>query len=144
MSALYFEPAKTRAQKILAAKLRAENIKIAENQRIEGWEVDIFLPQYFLLIEIDGFFHLSAKQQEKDRQKDESLQTAGYHVLRFTNSQIYQDDKGCLQKIKRVIASYDRQVKKSAQVKLGSTQWQTQLATYQKKLQEQEEEIAPE
>ncbi|HBL36762.1 MAG TPA: hypothetical protein DDZ55_08130, partial [Firmicutes bacterium] len=63
---MQFEPAKTGAQKILAAKMRAENMAFTENQRLEGWEVDIFLSQYYLVIEIDGFFHLSAKQQEKD------------------------------------------------------------------------------
>ena len=110
-----------------------------ENQRLEGWEVDIFLSQYYLVIEIDGFFHLSAKQQEKDLRKDQSLQAAGYHVLRFTNSQIHQDAQGCLREIKRFIDSHDLQVKKSAQVKQSSAEWREQLAAYRKKLQQEEE-----
>jgi very-short-patch-repair endonuclease len=136
---LQFEPAKTGAQKILAAKMRRENMAFTENQRLEGWEVDIFLSQYYLVIEIDGFFHLSAKQQEKDLRKDQSLQAAGYHVLRFTNSQIHQDAQGCLREIKRFIDSHDLQVKKSAQVKQSSAEWREQLAAYRKKLQQEEE-----
>ncbi|HBR28155.1 MAG TPA: hypothetical protein DD789_01825 [Firmicutes bacterium] len=136
---MQFEPAKTGAQKILAAKMRRENMAFTENQRLEGWEVDIFLSQYYLVIEIDGFFHLSAKQQEKDLRKDQSLQAAGYHVLRFTNSQIHQDAQGCLREIKRFIDSHDLQVKKSAQVKQGSAEWREQLAAYRKKLQQEEE-----
>lgn len=134
-----FEPLKTGAQKLLAEKLRAEEIAFQENQWLEGWEVDIFLPQYYLVIEIDGFYHLATKQQEKDLAKEQRLQAAGYHVLRFTNSQIYQDCKGCIKKIKAVLNNQQRQIKKGAQVEAGPTPWQAQLAAIQKKLKAAEE-----
>lgn len=134
-----FEPSKTGAQRLLASKLRAEEIPFTENQWLEGWEVDIFLPQYYLVIEIDGFYHLSTKQQAKDLAKDERLQAAGYHVLRFTNSQVYQDSKNCLEKIKAVINNHQRRVKKGAAVHSGPTPWQEQLATIKEKLNAEEE-----
>ncbi|NLY91363.1 MAG: DUF559 domain-containing protein [Firmicutes bacterium] len=134
-----FEPSKTGAQKLLAEKLRAEEIAFLENQWLEGWEVDIFLPQYYLVIEIDGFYHLTTKQQEKDRAKAQRLEAAGYHVLRFTNSQIYQDCKGCLQVIKAVLNNQERQIKRGAQVEAGPTPWQEKLAVLQRKLKAMEE-----
>lgn len=139
MSSLRFEPSKTGAQRLLAEKLRAEGISFTENQWLEGWEVDLFLSRYYLVIELDGFYHLSAKQQEKDLAKDRRLQAAGYHVLRFTNSQVYQDWKSCLAQIKNVINNQERQVKKGAQVASGPTQWQEQLAAIKKKLTAAEE-----
>ena len=134
-----FEPAKTGAQKLLAEKLRADHITFAENQWLEGWEVDIFLPQYYLVIEIDGFYHLSARQQAKDAEKDQRLQAAGYHVLRFTNSQIYQESKDCLREIKAFISGHERQVKKGAKVVPGPAGWQEQLAAYQRRIRNGEE-----
>lgn len=139
MRSLRFEPAKTGAQKILAEKLRAAEIAFLENQWLEGCEVDLFLPEYYLVIEIDGFYHLSSKQQEKDLVKEQKLRAAGYHVLRFTNSQIYQDWKGCLQAIKAVLDHQQRQIKKGARVETGPTPWQEKLAALQKELKAAEE-----
>ena len=63
---MWYEPAKTGAQKVLAAKLKAEKIEFVENRQLEGWEVDIYLPAYYLVVEVDGFYHLSLKQQARD------------------------------------------------------------------------------
>lgn len=134
-----YQPSKTGAQKLLASKLRAENIMFIENQWLEGWEVDIFLPQYYLVIEIDGFFHLSTGQQARDIQKDQRLTAAGYHVLRFTNTQIYQDSKSCLREIKEMIGSHKLQLKRGSQEEKVKANWQKQLAAYKKKLCAQEE-----
>lgn len=135
---LRFQPSKTGAQKLLAEKLRDDKISFMENQWLEGMEVDIFLPEYYLVIEIDGFYHLSVGQQAKDLQKDQRLQAAGYHVLRFTNSQIYQDCKECLQKIKTFIDGHDRQLKKGARAEDEQAPWQSKLAAYKKKLDQGE------
>lgn len=140
MRNLRFEPSKTGAQKLLAEKLRAAKISFSENHWLEGMEVDIFLPQYYLVIEIDGFYHLSAAQQVKDDQKDQRLQAAGYHVLRFTNSQIYQDTKECLRQIKAFMDGQDLQIKKGAGPESGQAPWQTQLAAYKKRLDSGKEE----
>ncbi|HEY8391508.1 MAG TPA: DUF559 domain-containing protein [Capillibacterium sp.] len=140
MRKLRFEPSKTGAQKLLAEKLRAAEIPFLENQWLEGSEVDLFLPQYYLVIEIDGFYHLSSKQQERDLVKEQRLQAAGYHVLRFTNSQIYQDWKGCLQEIKAVLDKQQRLMKKGAQIQTGPAPWQEKLAALQKRLKAAEEE----
>lgn len=124
---------------MLAEKLRNDNIGFTENQWLEGMEVDIFLPQYYLVIEIDGFYHLSAQQQARDLQKDQRLKAAGYHVLRFTNSLIYQDIKGCLQEIKAFLKGHEFQLKKGARTEEQQATWQAQLAAYKKKLNSEEE-----
>ena len=133
-----YEPAKTGAQKRLAKNLRAENIVFLENQMLEGWEVDIFLPEYYLVVEVDGFYHLSAFQQEKDKLKNNTLQAAGYHVLRFTNTEIYQDANKCVKKIKDLIKYHKQKLKKAEQVESETTPWQNKLADLRKVLREQE------
>lgn len=139
MRILRFQPSKTGAQRRLAEKLRDEKISFLENQWLEGMEVDIFLPEYYLVIEIDGFYHLSAGQQARDLQKDQRLQAAGYHVLRFTNSQVYQDIKECLRQIKVFIDGHDLQLKKGACPDEEQAPWQSQLAAYKKRLDQEEE-----
>jgi very-short-patch-repair endonuclease len=136
---LRYQPSKTGAQKLLAEKLRDEKISFMENQWLEGLEVDLFLPEYYLVIEIDGFYHLSAGQQAKDRQKDQRLQAAGYHVLRFTNSQIYQDSKACLHKIRAFIDGHDLQLKIGARPDDEQAPWQSKLAALKKRLDQEEE-----
>jgi len=135
---LRFQPSKTGAQRLLAEKLRDEKIGFLENQWLEGMEVDLFLPDYYLVIEIDGFYHLSAGQQARDLQKDRRLEAAGYHVVRFTNSQVYQDIKGCLRQIKAFIEGHDRQLKRGARPDEGQAPWQSQLAAYKKKPDQEE------
>lgn len=133
-----YEPSKTGAQKRLADKLRAENIVFLENQLLEGWEVDIFLSDYYLVVEVDGFYHLSVTQQEKDIVKNNTLQAAGYHVLRFTNTEIYQNTNKCVKKIKDLIENHKQKLKKAEQVETEKTPWQKKLAELQKALQDQE------
>lgn len=131
---LRFQPSKTGAQKLLAEKLRGEKIPFMENQWLEGMEVDLLLPEYYLVIEIDGFYHLSAGQQLRDLQKDHRLQGAGYHVLRFTNTEIYQNSKDCLRKIKAFIDGQDFHLKKGARSDDEQAPWQSKLAAYKEQL----------
>ena len=46
----------TDAQRNLAAKLRQKGWRVEENQVIAGAEADILLPEFKLIIELDGFF----------------------------------------------------------------------------------------
>lgn len=57
----------------------------AENRRrIEGWEVDIFLPALRLAIEYDGcYYHKGPSAVETERKKDQALRAAGIRVLRL-------------------------------------------------------------
>lgn len=138
MKVVWYEPAKTGAQKILAAKLQAEKIIFLENQQLEGWEVDIFLPRYYLVVEVDGFYHLSSKQQERDLEKDSRLRAAGYHVLRFTNAQIYQDGSRCVQEIKDIITKHNRKLKEVKKIDRPKMQWQKRLKELKEQLTNEE------
>jgi len=49
-----------------------------------------------LIIEIDGIQHSTIKGLERDRQRDEYLNSEGYHVLRFNNSEISTNVDGVI------------------------------------------------
>ncbi|HBK67277.1 MAG TPA: hypothetical protein DD811_05010 [Syntrophomonas sp.] len=138
MRVLRFEPSKTGAQKLLAEKLRAKKIAFLENQLLEGWEVDIFLPKYYLVVEVDGFYHLSTKQQERDLQKELRLRAAGYHVLRFTNSQVYQAGDKCVQEIKNLVEEHKLKLKQVEKAETTKTGWQKRLEEYNARLRMKE------
>lgn len=56
---------------------------------------------YKLVIECDGhdYHHASKAQVRKDYERENDLKMAGYDVMRFTGSQIYDDPYGCADKI---------------------------------------------
>lgn len=49
---------------------------------------DFFLPQYSLLIEIDGDYHKRSDQKMRDFCKDSVYEALGYNILRIKNSQV--------------------------------------------------------
>jgi very-short-patch-repair endonuclease len=59
------------------------------NTRIEGKEVDFAWWDARLIVEVDGYaYHRSPTAFETDRERDVVLVVAGWHVLRFTWTQI--------------------------------------------------------
>jgi hypothetical protein len=55
------------------------------NAIVEGLEVDVFWPQFTLIVELDGrAYHSDPTAFESDRVRDARLQRAGYRVLRVT------------------------------------------------------------
>lgn len=65
-----------------------------------------------ILIECDGheFHHKTKKQVEYDNERQLALQTAGYEVIRFSGSQIYNNPLGCAEKAYKYIVSRIKEV----------------------------------
>lgn len=54
------------------------------------YEVDIYLPDARLCVEVDGFqFHRSLQAFKKDRERQNAFVLAGYRVLRYTTKEVY-------------------------------------------------------
>ena len=59
------------------------------NSRVEGLEVDFVWRDRRLVVEVDGYrYHRSPARFEWDREKDVTLETQGWRVMRFTWRQI--------------------------------------------------------
>ena len=65
---------------------------------------DIYIPSLKLVIEVDGGYHNTEEQKEKDKQRDEDFKSIGYTTLRYTNEQI--DSKKGKQEIVKTILDY--------------------------------------
>lgn len=53
--------------------------------------VDFICLPYRLIIEIDGFSHHSALHQQRDEDRTEYFEQAGYRVIRFSNESVVND-----------------------------------------------------
>jgi very-short-patch-repair endonuclease len=54
-----------------------------------------------LVIEVDGDYHQTPEQQQKDQYRTEYLQSKGYRVIRFTNQQVLSDIESVMSRIIR-------------------------------------------
>jgi hypothetical protein len=78
--------AKSRAE--LALILSAADLpEFHNNVHIEGIEVDFHFPTLNLILEIDGPHHGRPSTRREDKLKQRILETAGYEVLRFPDSE---------------------------------------------------------
>ncbi len=84
----------TQAEKILWAKLRNNQLKGYKFRRqhpIGLYIVDFYCHQLKLIIEIDGEYHNTQEQIEKDKERTQNLETYGLHLIRFSNKDIMQN-----------------------------------------------------
>ena len=90
----------TSAENILWQKLRRKQIngrRFRRQQPIGPFVVDFYCPELTIAIELDGDSHGGKESQDKSRQ--EFLEAQGLAVLRFWNSDVWQNLDGVLQTI---------------------------------------------
>lgn len=57
-----------------------------------------------IIVECDGYdYHSSKEQIKKDNERDMILKTAGYDVVRFTGSQIFNDPIKCVEETMKLV-----------------------------------------
>ena len=80
----------TRAEVKLWHLLRCrkfEGYKFRRQVGIDRFVVDFYCAKAHLIIELDGTIHQT--QVEADQEREEILKGMGFHVLRFSNEQVY-------------------------------------------------------
>ncbi len=70
--------------------------KFRRQQGIEQYIVDFFCPQGKLAIEIDGATHSTSQQKAADLQRTNHIQSHGITVLRFSNTDVFENPDGVL------------------------------------------------
>ena len=94
---------KTDAEALLWARLRnrqLENAKFRFQAPIEQYVTDFACHGAKLVVELDGSQHMGSSA---DRERDRVLETAGYRVLRFWNSDIFGNLDGVLEEIRQAV-----------------------------------------
>jgi len=88
----------TDAERLLWRRLRGEQlgVKFRRQHPHLDYVLDFVCIERKLVIEVDGGQHL---ESERDAQRDRDLQTAGFKVLRFWNSEVLAQTDSVLEKI---------------------------------------------
>lgn len=67
---------------------KLNGLKFKRQHSIGNYIVDFYCASKKLIIELDGGYHHSKEQREKDRLRDEHLKEMNFNVLRFKNQEI--------------------------------------------------------
>jgi very-short-patch-repair endonuclease len=78
---------------------RGLGFKIRRQHPIWRFIADFYCAEAKLVIEIDGDTHAEPDQQEYDRARTKWLEERGYHVIRFTNTDVHKHLDGVLNEI---------------------------------------------
>jgi cyclase len=81
------------------------NAKFRRQHPISIYIADFYCHQHKLIIELDGSLHYLPEVAANDLERETHLKNDGYKVLRFTNSQIFNNIETVLNDIKNAISS---------------------------------------
>lgn len=90
------------AEQIIWAKLKGRQIegcKFRRQYSIGAFVVDFYSPEVKLALEIDGDSHFVEGAQEYDNEREAFLMDKRTNILKFTNSQIYEELDNVLEAI---------------------------------------------
>jgi len=92
----------TEPEKLLWEHLRTKplDFKFRRQHPISGYILDFYCHKKRLSIEIDGGYHLTAAQKEKDQDRSAYLNSVGIKEIRFTNEEVLNQIDMVIQKIK--------------------------------------------
>lgn len=104
------DSAASKAERIVVRLLRSAVIcGWRQGYRIGGHEVDFAIPELLIAIEVDGWaWHVDVERFRRDRRKQNSLEVAGWMVLRFTWHDLTQRPDDVVAEIAAAVASRQR------------------------------------
>jgi len=74
-------------------------LKFRRQHAIGDYIADFICLEISLIIEVDGEYHNSEEQQEKDTIRTKYLNEQGFYVLRFTNNEVINQTEWVLKSI---------------------------------------------
>ncbi|MGE3867956.1 MAG: endonuclease domain-containing protein [Pseudorhodoplanes sp.] len=103
---------KSRAQALRERQTSAESRlwHALRNRRLSRWKfrrqhpIDRYIVDFVtldgkLVVEIDGATHVASREIKRDEARTRLLESFGFHVIRFSNSEIYENLSGVLDAI---------------------------------------------
>jgi len=73
--------------------------KFRRQHGIGRYVVDFYCPKLRLVIELDGDSHFQSGAAKRDRQRQNFIESFGITVIRFTNTDIYENITGVLEEL---------------------------------------------
>jgi very-short-patch-repair endonuclease len=104
------------AEEKLLALIRAAGLPMPEvNARLGRYEIDFLWRTLQLAVEVDGYeFHSTRRSFEADHARDLELESAGFHVMRFTRDQVVHQPELVLARIAQRIGELGAQSRPSS------------------------------
>ena len=96
----------TDSERVLWKRLRGKQlfgVQVYRQKPIGSYIVDFYIPKAKLVIEVDGSQHLETENSEKDRKRDNYMNTVGIQVLRFNNIEVLKETDAVVKVIARAI-----------------------------------------
>ncbi len=96
----------TDSERVLWRRLRGkqiEGVQFYRQKPIGDYIVDFDAPQAKLVVEIDGSQHFEAQHMEKDKKRDEYLNSLGLLVLRFDSRQALKEIEGVMDAVYQAV-----------------------------------------
>jgi len=97
------------AERILWSRLRRSQlngVKFRRQQPVGDYIVDFISFEKRLIIEIDGGQHIESTKNENDHASTEYLESRGFRVIRFWNTDILQNIEGVIDEIFNTLTPY--------------------------------------
>ena len=82
--------------------------KFIRQKPIDNYIVDFYCPELLLAIELDGYSHQLLEVYEKDVLKDQRLNELDIAVLRFLDSQVFNDMDNVIRTIEFYIFEFEK------------------------------------
>ncbi|WP_159302068.1 endonuclease domain-containing protein [Maribacter litoralis] len=82
--------------------------KFSRQIPIDQYIVDFYCKDLQLAIEVDGSIHFKEGHQEKDRIRQERLESLGVHMLRFSDTDVKNNLSSVLEEIKGYIEELEQ------------------------------------
>ncbi|MGH2568488.1 MAG: endonuclease domain-containing protein [Bacteroidota bacterium] len=92
----------TDAERLLWSRIRRKQLKGYQFYRdkiIGRYIVDFSCPSAWLIVELDGSQHYTPEGIRKDKERDKHLSRLGFRVLRFPNTEVFENLDGVVQEI---------------------------------------------
>jgi very-short-patch-repair endonuclease len=96
----------TSAEARLWKALRARKLalwKFRRQHSIDRYVVDFVTLDGKLVVEVDGATHSTAVEIARDEERTRVLESLGFHIVRVTNIDVYENIEGVLEMIDRTL-----------------------------------------
>ena len=83
--------------------------KFRRQHPLAQYIADFYCHKLKLVVEIDGYIHLSEEAKDMDKARDEYMTSLGLKVIRFTNDEVCKNADEVVKNLKAVIENLNRE-----------------------------------
>jgi very-short-patch-repair endonuclease len=106
--------ARARALRVSQTNAEAKLWHALRNRRLARWKfrrqhpIDRYIVDFVtlagkLIVEVDGVTHSTPSELKQDRARSDALEACGFHILRVSNTEVYENLEGVLEMIEATI-----------------------------------------